>query len=183
MKVNAPSTIWQSDITYIPFGRTFFYLSLVMDAYSRKIVGWHLSESLKAEGTIAALKMALTTLPRNHEGLFHHSDRGSQYCCKAYVKLLKKRNIEISMTEHGDPYENILAERINRTIKEEFINEFLFLNFKEAKMVTANSVRYYNKLRPHASLDYLTPDQAHLLKVILKKRWKNKSKMKSKKSA
>ena len=79
--------LWVSDITYIPFGKTFFYLSLVMDAYSRKIVGWHLSESLKAEGTIAALKMALATLPRHHKDLIHHSNRGSQYCCHAYVKL------------------------------------------------------------------------------------------------
>ena len=162
-----------SDITYVPFGRTFYYLNLVMDAYSRKIVGWHLSDSLKAEGTIAALKMAIATLPRCHSGLIHHSDRGSQYCCKAYIKLLNKNKIVISMTENGDPYENILAERINRTIKEEFLDQFVFCNYQEATQITTKSVRWYNRLRPHSSLDYLTPQQAHSKSGHLKKRWKN----------
>ena len=85
-----------------------------MDAYFRKIVGWNLSEDLKAAGAIAALKMALTPLPQGHTGLYHHFDDGLQYCCKAYIKLLNKRKINISMTENGDPYENILAERISR---------------------------------------------------------------------
>ena len=174
--VEKANQLWVSDITYIPMGRGFFYLSLVMDAYSRKIVGWNLSEDLKAEGAITALKMALTTIPQGHTGLYHHSDRGLQYCCKAYIKLLKKRNITISMTENGDPYENILAERINRTIKEEFLNEFLFFNYQEAKTATAYSVRSYNNLRPHASLNYLTPSKAHLLNVVLKKVWKNNNK-------
>jgi len=173
LKVEKANTLWVSDITYVPFGRSFFYLSLVMDAYSRKIVGWDLSESLKAEGAISALKMALSTLPRNHQGLMHHSDRGLQYCCNAYIKLLKKNKVEISMTEYGDPYENILAERINKTIKEEFLNEFIFLNFKEAKSVTAKSVRNYNQKRPHASLNYFTPEKAHGLSGGLRKIWKN----------
>jgi len=119
-----------------------------MDAYSRKIVGWCLSESLEAVGTIAALRMAIATLPHNHSGLIHHSDRGSQYCYKAYIKLLNKNKIGISMTENGDPYENILAERINRTIKEEFLNEFVFCNYAEANKITAKSVRSYNQFRP-----------------------------------
>ena len=101
----------------------------------------------------------------------------SQYCCREYVKILKKRNVKISMTQYGDPYENILAERINRTIKEEFINEFLFCNFEEAKEVVKYSVKCYNRKRPHASLNYLTPQQAHYLKCILKKRWKNPEKI------
>lgn len=173
LKVEKPNQLWVSDITYVRFGRTFFYLSLIMDAYSRKIVGWHLAEDLKADGTIAALKMAIATLPRGFVGLIHHSDRGTQYCCHAYVKLLKKNKIQISMTQNGDPYENILAERINRTIKEEFLDQWMFLNFKEAKSATAKAVRYYNGLRPHASLDYLTPMQAHKSSGKLKKRWKN----------
>jgi len=183
LPVECANSLWVSDITYVPFGRTFFYLSLVMDAYSRKIVGWHLADNLKAEGTIAALKMALATLPLDHQitgNLVHHSDRGIQYCCHAYVNLLKENNIRISMTQNGDPYENILAERINRTIKEEFISEFFFGNFEQARKVAAKSVKYYNEYRPHASLDYLTPAKAHHLKCVLKKRWKNPSR-KSKK--
>lgn len=173
LKVEKANKLWVSDITYVSFGRSFYYLNLVMDAYSRKIVGWYLSDSLKAEGTIAALKMAITTLPHHQSGLIHHSDRGSQYCCKAYVKLLNKHKIIISMTENGDPYENILAERINRTIKEEFLDQFVFCNYPEAKKITAKSVRSYNRIRPHSSLDFLTPQQAHLKTGHLKKRWKN----------
>lgn len=107
-----------------------------MDAYSRKIIGWHLADNLKAEGTIAALKMALATLPKKHRvrsKIIHHSDRGIQYCCNAYVNLLRANKVKISMTQNGDPYENILAERINRTIKEEFIDEFFFGDFNQAK--------------------------------------------------
>ena len=132
-----------------------------------------MADNLKAEGTIAALKMALTTLPDNQDKLMHHSDRGSQYCCNAYVKLLKSNNIKISMTENGDPYENILIERLNRTIKEEFIYQFFFGNFQQAKQVVKKSVQIYNQLRPHASLDYLTPQKAHQLNMPLKKHWKN----------
>ena len=165
--------LWVSDITYIRFGRTFYYLSIITDAYSRKIVGWYLSEDLKAEGSIKALKMALQTLPENHTGLIHHSDRGIQYCSKAYIKTLLKKKIRISMTQNGDPYENILAERINRTIKEEFLDEFVFLNYEEAKRITKMSVKTYNNLRPHSSVDYLTPNEAHERSGELKKKWKN----------
>ena len=176
--------LWVSDITYIHFGtNNFFYLSLIMDAYSRKIVGWNLSDSLKAEGAIAALKMALSTLPPNHQlnsNLVHHSDRGIQYCCNEYIRILQKNNIKISMTQNGDPYENILAERINKTIKEEFLDEFLFANFEQAQRAVNRSIKNYNGLRPHASLDYLTPNQAHHLKCILKKHWKNPSYKKNK---
>jgi transposase InsO family protein/transposase-like protein len=176
LQVDAANQLWVSDITYISCGRTFFYLSLVMDAYSRKIVGWHLSEDLKAEGTIQALKMALTSLSpvqKRQTDLIHHSDRGVQYCCYDYIKLLNSKHISVSMTQNGDPYENILAERINRTIKEEFLSQFLFSNFQEAKQVTAQSIKTYNQLRPHLSLDYLTPEQAHQKSGELKKWWKN----------
>jgi len=176
LKVTTANQLWVSDITYISCGYTFFYLSLVMDAYSRKIVGWHLSEDLKAEGTIQALKMALASLSpaqKANTDLIHHSDRGVQYCCYDYIKLLNKQHITVSMTQNGDPYENILAERINRTIKEEFLSQFPFSNYQEAKQVTAQSIKTYNELRPHLSLDYLTPEQAHSKSGELKKWWKN----------
>ena len=119
--------LWVSDITYIRTGgRMFSYLSLITDAYSRKIVGWFLSEDLKAEGAIIALKMALKQTNHSALNLAHHSDRGIQYCCKDYIKLLVKNNIRVSTTEQYDPYENAMAERINRTIKEEFLEEYFF---------------------------------------------------------
>lgn len=117
--------------------------------------------------------MALQTLPEDHTGLIHHSDRGIQYCSNAYIKNLLKKKIRISMTQNGDPYENILAERINRTIKEEFLNEFVFLNYEEANRITKMSVKTYNNLRPHSSVDYLTPNEAHERSGELKKKWKN----------
>ena len=118
-KVVAPNRLWVSAITYILVGRGFGYLSLITDAYSRKIVGWALDESLQATGPVAALKMAMkTNKGRLNTDLIHHSDRGVQYRCHAYIDRLRQRKIAISMTQNGDPYENALAERVNRTIKE-----------------------------------------------------------------
>ncbi|MFD2937503.1 IS3 family transposase [Spirosoma flavum] len=115
-KVDAPNQLWVSDITYLPLPRGFAYLSLITDAYSRKIVGWKLHPTLEMEGPLSALKMALKA-NKTWQHLIHHSDRGVQYCCHAYTGLLRKNKIAISMTEQGDPYENALAERVNRTIK------------------------------------------------------------------
>ena len=173
MEIVRPNQLWVSDITYVRLPGTFCYLSLVTDAYSRKIVGWHLAEDLKAESTLKALEMAVENLPRDHKPLVHHSDRGLQYCSKVYVELLREHKIKISMTEKGDPYENILAERMNRTIKEEFIEAYSYLTYAEALAIAERSIGIYNSYRPHASLDYLTPDQAHRMKGELKKRWKN----------
>lgn len=115
-KVDAPNQLWASDITYVPLHYGFAYLSLITDAYSRKVVGWALHPSLQMEGPLTALKMALKS---NKVGkkLIHHSDRGVQYCCREYTGLLRQHKVAISMTEQGDPYENALAERMNRTIK------------------------------------------------------------------
>lgn len=132
--------LWVSDITYINLGSSFIYLSLVTDAYSRKIVGWNLSPTLAAQGTINALKMAIKQLNEESIELVHHSDRGIQYCCKAYIKLLKDNGITISMTEHGDPYENIIAERMNKTIKEEFVDCFFFFDLKQVKKILQQAI-------------------------------------------
>lgn len=180
LEVSGSNQLWVSDITYIRLPGTFCYLSLITDAYSRKIVGWHLAKDLTAESTIKALEMALEQLTTKPKSLIHHSDRGVQYCSKMYVSLLKKHGIKISMTEQGDPYENILAERMNRTIKEEFLDMVSFATYKEALKITEKSVALYNGMRPHASLDYLTPDQAHRLAGHLKKRWKNYGSTKNK---
>lgn len=174
-----PNQLWVCDITYIHLSNCFAYLSLITDAYSRKIVGFYLSKDLTAKGPLQALKMALETNP-NITGLIHHSDRGVQYCCDAYIKLLNDNKIEISMTENGDPLENAIAERVNGILKEELLEE-VSLNFETAQREVAIACSIYNHLRPHGSIDNLKPVQAHLLSGDLKKRWKNYWKIKKEK--
>lgn len=168
-----PNLLWVSDITYIPIVRGFVYLSLITDAYSRKIVGWALEDSLGAIGPVAALKMAIKE-NKSHlcTNLIHHSDRGVQYCCREYIDLLNLHNISISMTEQGDPYENALAERMNRTIKEDMLLNRCFFDIQAAEEKIRWAIENYNTLRPHGSCDYLTPEQAHQMKGPLTKRWR-----------
>ena len=167
----APNQLWVSDITYIHLHEGFAYLSLITDAYSRKIVGFYLSKDLSSRGPLAALKMALASNPK-HEGLIHHSDRGVQYCCDEYVKLLEHHEVKISMTEKGDPLENALAERVNGILKQELLEE-VFINFETAQREVAVACSTYNHLRPHGSIDNLKPAQAHQLSGTIKKRWTN----------
>lgn len=166
----APNRLWVSDITYIRIGEGFGYLSLVTDAYSRKIVGYHLSERLSANGCVAALKMALKN-NRQREGLIHHSDRGLQYHSTAYVELLAP-DVRISMTEKSDPLENAIAERVNGILKDELLKR-RFAGFAEARQQVAQAVKTYNHLRPHLSVDMLTPAAAHTQTGVLKRHWKN----------
>jgi putative transposase len=168
--------VWVSDITYIWLQkeRHFCYLSMITDMYSRKIVGYCVHENLSVEGCVIALKMALKQRVNKAEKLIHHSDRGVQYCCDAYVKLLQKNEVQISMTQTGDPKENAIAERVNKTIKGEFTNEQQ-INYKDveiAKSEVKNIIDYYNKRRPHRSVEMLTPNVAHLQKGELKRKWK-----------
>jgi transposase InsO family protein len=159
--IKRPEALWVSDITYIRTEEGFGYLALITDAYSRKIMGYDLSDSLSAKGSIRALKMAIKA--KNYTGrLLHHSDRGYQYCSKEYTQLLKENNIEISMTEKYDPYENALAERMNRTLKEEFLFTESFKNMRLAERTIKESVEIYNNLRPHLSCSMLTPNKLHL---------------------
>lgn len=167
----APNQLWVSDITYICLVDDFAYLSLITDAYSRKIVGFCLLESLSAEGCINALKMALRNNPQLGR-LIHHSDRGSQYCCADYVEILDKHFIKISMTQSGDPLENALAERVNGILKDELL-EKQYLKFQQAQQAVAVAISIYNHQRPHSSIDMLTPVEAHLREGELKRRWKN----------
>lgn len=164
--------VWVSDITYIETKESILYLSLITDAYSKKIVGYRIAENLTARETMKALEMAL--LQRNPLiELIHHSDRGVQYCCKDYVGLLKKNNIEISMAEAGNPYENAIAERVNGTIKNELLEDYPQMNKIEAINAIVQAISIYNNERPHLSCDGLTPDQAHEKTGELKKLWKN----------
>lgn len=167
----APNQLWVSDITYIHLSDDFAYLSLITDAYSHKIVGFYLSEDLSAKGPLKALKMALTGNP-DCKNLIHHSDRGVQYCCDEYVKLLQNNTIKISMTENGDPLENPLAERVNGILKSELLEE-VFVDFKIAQQAIAVACSTYNHLRPHGSIDNLKPVEAHQKTGELNKRWKN----------
>lgn len=160
LKPNGPNQLWVSDLSYIRVGIGFAYLSVIMDAYSRKIVGWSFHKTLEAKGPVAALEMALAGRPRTDQSLIHHSDRGVQYCSGAYVAQLRKAAIFISMTESGDPNENALAERVFRTLKEDFQLRG-FPNFGVAEAAIEQAISAYNSVRPHASLGYKTPNQAH----------------------
>ena len=169
---DGPNQVWVSDITYIRIeDGTFLYLSLITDVYSHKIVGWFLSESLSMEGPLNALKMALEELPGGHQ-LIHHSDRGVQYCSNAYVELLQKNGIQVSMTENGDPRENAVAERVNGILKEEWLNREVIRSLEKGRERTGEIIRIYNEMRPHMSNDYLTPQQAHQQNGTLRRRWK-----------
>lgn len=167
----APGQLWVSDITYIEVRSDFAYLSLVTDAYSRKIVGFYLSEDLSANGPLMALKMALKDNPERTK-LIHHSDRGCQYCCTDYVALLAENKIGISMTESGDPLENAMAERINGILKTEYL-EPVYDNYRQAQKSILDTVNAYNYLRPHSSIDMLTPAVAHQREGYLQKHWKS----------
>jgi len=161
-------------LTYIKTVLGFSYLSLITDAYSRKIVGYALHPNLEAIGCIAALKMAIASRKRiSPYILIHHSDRGIQYCSQNYTAMLNNDRIAISMTQSGSPYENALAERVNGIIKNEFFPKRTYQNHKEAKKSIEVIIASYNDKRPHASLDYFTPSQAHEMEGDLKKRWKN----------
>jgi len=173
MTVMRPNQVWVSDITYIRFLNGFIYLALVTDAYSRKIVGYSLRRDLSAEGCLKALEMALNNRTTFNDFLIHHSDRGSQYCCKTYVDLLTEYNIAISMTNNGDPYENAIAERVNGILKQEFNLYGSQLSFEATCKWVEQSINAYNQLRPHGSCNYLTPDQAHQKVGLLVKKWKN----------
>ena len=173
LTVDGPGQLWVSDITFIRLINGFIYLCLITDAYSRKIIGYHLGKNLLAEGCLSALEMALANRVNKSSALIHHSDRGSQYCCKEYVGLLYNNNIKISMTQKGDPYENALAERVNGIIKSEFNLFSSQFGFEETGIRVEKAIRAYNGLRPHSSCDYFTPTEAHNMTGVLKKRWKN----------
>ena len=168
----APNQLWVSDITYIVVGNGFAYLSLITDAYSRKIVGFYLSPDLSAVGCIRALEMALRNNKKDLDRLIHHSDRGSQYCCSKYVDILNDNFIRISMTQNGDPRENAIAERVNGILKDELL-EKAYPNYRQAVKGVSVAISIYNHQRPHGSIDYLMPNEAHFMSGELKRRWKN----------
>jgi transposase InsO family protein len=163
--------LWVADITYIPLKNRFAYLFLVTDAYSRKIVGFHVSDDMKVSSATTALKKALAQKPVDVI-VMHHSDRGLQYCSAEYVSLLIKNNALISMTQNGDPYENAIAERVNGILKTELISNY-YDTIDNASRHIARGITIYNYRRRHSSLNWQIPDEVHTQKGPQIKRWKN----------
>jgi len=157
MSITAPNQVWASDITYIRTVSGFCYLALITDMYSRKIVGYDISDSLELAGCLRALKRALR-IARPAVGLVHHSDRGIQYCSNQYVSELDKRKIRISMTEENHCYENAMAERVNGILKDEFFLDQCFFSTEHACIAAKNAIEIYNSKRLHLSLRYKTPN-------------------------
>ena len=182
--LNRANQLWSSDITYIHRFNGFSYLSLITDAYSHLIVGWHLSKDLTTIGPLRALEMALLNRRKNKMQklqLIHHSDRGIQYCSHAYVNLLKKREVKISMAMSS--YDNPIAERLNGILKTELLQDG-YPTHEEALEAVAEAIRIYNEERPHRSVDMMTPVKAHKMMGPMPKQWRknNRREKSSKKS-
>ena len=171
LQISRPEQVWVADITYIRTAQGFRYLHLITDAYSKKIMGFKLSPNMKIETAMETLRYALDNRKYDHQ-LIHHSDRGLQYAHNAYTQLLKDHQIQISMTTQYDPYENAVAERVNGILKNEFDIGEGFLSHQQAYKWIDESVTLYNQMRPHLSCGMLTPVQAHLATVPLKRYWK-----------
>jgi putative transposase len=167
----APEQLWVADITYVPASNGFLYLSLITDAYSHKIMGFYIAETLEAINTTKALAMALQNQTDKKNKLIHHSDRGIQYCSSEYVGLLKANDIQISMTESGDPLENPIAERINGIIKHEYLKHCKISDQALAMDQLKHIVNRYNNERPHQSINMLTPEVVHQNRLLVNRRW------------
>lgn len=164
--------LWVCDITYVDTLEGFVYLFLITDAYSRKIVGWCLGETLEAKWGLAALRMALAQRT-DKRPLIHHSDRGVQYCSHHYTQMLQHPDnaVRISMTENGDPYENAMAERVNGILKGELLPDTAESR-PLAQQLVQQAIKTYNEVRLHSSVGMLTPQEAHQQSGPLDKMWK-----------
>ena len=162
VEITRPNQVWVSDITYIRTIKGFCYLALITDMHSRKIVGYDLSDSLELKGCVRALNKAIYQA-KDIKQLIHHSDRGIQYCSNQYTQILKRKKIDISMTEENHCYENAMAERVNGILKDEFYLDQTFDNVAHAKRAAKNAINLYNEIRLHLSLDYKTPNMVYKL--------------------
>jgi transposase InsO family protein len=174
IEICMPEQVWVADITYLMMKKKHYYLHLITDAYSKKIVGYQLADNLQAETTLNALRQAILNRIYDHK-LIHHSDRGLQYCSSQYTALLSENGISISMTENSDPYENAVAERVNGILKDEFMLDINFESYFRMKKQVQQSINAYNHLRLHTSIGMLTPNKAHLQNKIILKTWKKKN--------
>lgn len=170
--ITRPEQVWVSDITYIYNRTRHYFLSLVTDAYSKKIMGYNLDINLTAELAVKSLKIAIRN--RNYKlKLVHHSDRGAQYCSHEYQQILQKFGVRTSMTECYDPYTNAIAERVNGILKQEFLLEGRGCSLAEMKVIVKQSVEAYNNLRPHHSCYLLTPAKMHQQNSLKRKEYKS----------
>ena len=172
LQIDRSEQLWVSDITYLSVAGGHGYLILITDAYSRKVVGYNFGKRMDTAFCLVALEQALVHRRYLERQLMHHSDRGVQYCSKAYVARLEQANISISMTEQGDPLENPLAERMNGIFKDNFAMDRDFSTFEDTQKQVQQAIQYYNERLPHSSLDMMTPDQAYDRIGNLKKHWK-----------
>ena len=152
--------VFVADITYLQTLNGFAYLALVTDLFSRKIVGFDVSDSLSVDGALRACKMAIKPVTQS-DALIHHSDRGVQYCCDAYTQLLHSHGVQLSMTQNGDVYQNAVAERVNGILKIDFLLNHTFGSIQQATANAKQSVAIYNNERPHLSLGYRTPQDVY----------------------
>ena len=163
LQITHPNQVWVSDITYVETKNGFVYLSLITDAYSRRIMGYHVHNELTTEGPMKALYKALGYVDdKNLKNLIHHSDRGCQYCSSKYVSTLRSNNMRISTTQSGSPYDNAIAERVNGTLKREWLNNRTFKDLYEVRECVDKIVNTYNTKRLHYSLKLRTPDSAYV---------------------
>jgi transposase InsO family protein len=175
LEINRPDQVWVSDITYIGKREKPCYLSIITDAYSKKIVGYYVANNMNTESSVIALNMAIQQRKNKEIPLIHHSDRGLQYCANDYQNILSKNGILPSMTQNSDPYENAVAERINGILKQEFMIDKYNLDLKIMKKIVKESIDIYNELRPHYSNYMLTPNQMHLQNQIKMRTYKTKN--------
>lgn len=154
LSVCAPSIVWQSDITYYDVNDKFYYVVFIIDVYTKEIVGYTVSDNMRATANLKALEMALA----NYKApVIHHSDRGGQYIYTEYINLLEANKCKISMCKSSQ--DNAYAERINRTIKEEYLDYWKPSDFKQLKIYTKRAVEHYNEKRIHNNLDRIKPSE------------------------
>lgn len=163
IKVNKPNHIWQSDITYVKVNQDYYYAVFIIDVYTKKIVGYSVSSHLRASANIKALRLAIK---ENGSPQIHHSDRGSQYTFKEYINLLKELDCKISMGLKGP--DNAYAERINRTIKEEYLQYWRPKNLRQLQSCITKAVKQYNNQRIHNNLNRVSPEKFILNNTNLK---------------
>jgi transposase InsO family protein len=175
LQIQRPEQVWVSDITYIGKRENPCYLSLVTDAYSKRIMGFNVADNMNTESSLVALKNAVKQRKDKSLSLIHHSDRGLQYCANEYQKLLNKSDIKCSMTQNSDPYENAVAERINGILKQEFSIDKFNKELPIMKALVKNAIDIYNNIRPHYSNYMLTPNQMHQQNEIKMRTYKRKN--------
>lgn len=173
-EITRPEQVWVSDITYIGDRSNPKYLALITDSYSKKIIGYDVSDSLSVKGSVRALEMAIKNRKYKKEQLIHHSDRGLQYCSDKYQEVLNKYDIKCSMTEQYDPYQNAVAERVNGILKQEFILGIKVKDLELMKKLIDQSIEIYNNERPHLSCHMHTPNMMHRQAKIVIKTYKRK---------